>query len=146
MQSGERAHAAGYLSKGTWKVTGVDSARVGLSGGLRAPGDARRAVEERFTGVLGADALASVQLLVTELVSNAVRHGGAAEGQEIALHLATAPACIRVEVCDPGPGFEAGRPQPYGEGGYGLFLVDEVASRWGVSAGDGTCTWFELDH
>jgi len=89
--------------------------------------------------------LASVELLTTELVSNAVRHGGAGEEQTVVLHLALAPGCLRVEVCDPGAGFEAGPPQPYGEGGYGLFLVSEVSSRWGVSREDGNCTWFEIE-
>ena len=42
-------------------------------------------------------------------------------------------------------GFEPGPPQPYGEGGYGLFLVSEVSTRWGVSREDGNCTWFEIE-
>jgi anti-sigma regulatory factor (Ser/Thr protein kinase) len=83
---------------------------------------------------------------VTELVSNAVRHGGAGKEAQVVLHLALAPRCVRVEVCDRGAGFEPGRPTPYGEGGYGLFLVDELASRWGVAHDDGTCAWFELDE
>ena len=93
------------------------------------------------------DDLASVHLLVTELVSNAVRHGGAGESDPPIMHLAVAPGCVRVEVCDTGPGFEPGRPAPYGEGGYGLFLVDSVASRWGVELEDGACcVWFEFDR
>jgi anti-sigma regulatory factor (Ser/Thr protein kinase) len=94
---------------------------------------------------VGDDRLASVELLTTELVSNAVRHGGARDGELVVLHLAIAPHCLRVEVCDRGPGFQPGLPRPYGEGGYGLFLVSEVSSRWGVSSEDGNCAWFELD-
>ena len=89
--------------------------------------------------------LGSVELLTTELVSNAVRHGGANDGGVVILHVAIAPDCLRVEVCDRGDGFTPGRPRPYGEGGYGLFLVSEVSSRWGVSNDDGNCAWFELD-
>ena len=102
-------------------------------------------MEDHFAAALDADRLASVELLTTELVSNAVRHGGADEGKGVTLHVAIAPGCLRIEVCDPGSGFDAGPPSPYGEGGYGLFIVSEVSSRWGVSHGSDTCAWFELD-
>jgi anti-sigma regulatory factor (Ser/Thr protein kinase) len=135
----------GFLAQGTWRASVVRHERVDLPGGLRAPQTARRALEEHFAGAVDGPLLASVELLTTELVSNAVRHGGADDGETVILHLATAPGCLRVEVCDPGAGFEPGRPTPYGEGGYGLFLVSEVSSRWGVSHDDGNCAWFEFD-
>jgi anti-sigma regulatory factor (Ser/Thr protein kinase) len=137
----------GFLAQGTWRAEAVRHARVDLPGGLRSPQAARRAIEEHFGERIEPDTLASVELLTTELVSNAVRHGGAGEGNRVVLHLATSLSCLRVEVCDPGAGFEPGPPMPYGEGGYGLFIVSEVSSRWGVSRDDGncTCTWFELE-
>jgi anti-sigma regulatory factor (Ser/Thr protein kinase) len=139
------SESAGFLADGTWRASVVRHERVDLPGGVRAPQSARRALEEHFAEEIDRDMLASVELLTTELVSNAVRHGGAGDGEVVVLHLATAPGCLRVEVCDDGGGFEAGRPTPYGEGGYGLFLVSEVSSRWGVSHDDGNCAWFELD-
>jgi anti-sigma regulatory factor (Ser/Thr protein kinase) len=139
------SESAGFLARGTWRASSVMHERVELPGGPRSPGLARRAVEEHFTAALDADRLASVDLLATELVSNAVRHGGADEGKQVILHLALAPGCLRIEVCDPGAGFEAGTPSPYGEGGYGLFIVAEVSSRWGVSHDVDNCAWFELD-
>jgi anti-sigma regulatory factor (Ser/Thr protein kinase) len=135
----------GFLADGTWQASTVRHERVDLPGGLQAPQFARRALEEHFANDVAPDMLASVELLTTELVSNAVRHGGAGEGQIVILHLAVAPERLRVEVCDPGTGFSPGRPTPYGEGGYGLFLVSEVSSRWGVSVEDGNCAWFEFD-
>jgi anti-sigma regulatory factor (Ser/Thr protein kinase) len=111
---------------------------------VRAPQHARRAIEQHFAGALTRELLASVELLSTELVSNAVRHGGATEDDVVALHLGLGRDRLRVEVCDRGPGFEPGPPQPYGEGGYGLFLVSEVASAWGVVRDDENCAWFEL--
>jgi len=135
----------GFLADGTWQASAVRHEQVDLPGGLRAPQSARRAIEEHFGVDIERDMLASIELLTTELVSNAVRHGGADEGQMVILHLAVSPERLRVEVCDPGTGFEAGRPTPYGEGGYGLFLVSEVSSRWGVSQEDGNCAWFEFD-
>jgi anti-sigma regulatory factor (Ser/Thr protein kinase) len=135
----------GFLTDGTWRASPVRHERVDLPGGLRAPQSARRAIEEHFAAEIDSTILASVELLTTELVSNAVRHGGADELHVVILHLAVGPKVLRVEVCDPGTGFDAGTPTPYGEGGYGLFLVSEVSSRWGVSHEDGNCAWFELD-
>lgn len=139
------SESAGFLADGTWRATAVRHQQVDLPGGLRAPQSARRALEEHFAGSIDRNMLASVELLTTELVSNAVRHGGAGEDETVTLHLATSGSCLRVEVCDNGGGFEPGPPSPYGEGGYGLFLVSEVSSRWGVSHDDGNCAWFELD-
>jgi anti-sigma regulatory factor (Ser/Thr protein kinase) len=135
----------GFLANGTWQASIVQHEQIDLPGGVRAPQWARRAIEQHFAATVDGDMLASIELLATELVSNAVRHGGADDGQTVVLHLAASPHCLRVEVCDPGRGFEPGRPAPYGEGGYGLFLVNEVANRWGVSHGDGNCAWFELE-
>lgn len=135
----------GLLASGTWQVSTVRHEKVDLPGGLQAPQHARRAIEEHFSDAMDGATLASVELLTTELVSNAVRHGGADEHQVVILHLALAPSLLRVEVCDPGDGFSAGPPQPYGEGGYGLFLVSEVSSRWGVAREKANITWFEMD-
>jgi anti-sigma regulatory factor (Ser/Thr protein kinase) len=137
--------SAGFLADGTWQPRIVRHEQIDLAGGLQAPQHARRSIEEHFAPVIDSAMLASVELLTTELVSNAVRHGGAGEQQVVVMHLALAPDCLRVEVCDRGEGFEAGPPMPYGEGGYGLFLVSEVSSRWGVSRDDGNCTWFEIE-
>jgi hypothetical protein len=56
---------------------------------------------------------------------------------------------VRVEVDDPGSGFEprAPEPDPTKASGWGLYLVDELADRWGVGPGSrgGTRIWFELD-
>jgi anti-sigma regulatory factor (Ser/Thr protein kinase) len=137
--------SAGFLAHGTWHAATVKHEKIELPGGLQAPQHARRAIEEHFSTVVDTAILASIELLTTELVSNAVRHGGAGEEEVVVLHLAVAPNCLRVEVCDPGLGFVPGPPRPYGEGGYGLFLVSEVSSRWGVSHEDGNCAWFELE-
>jgi anti-sigma regulatory factor (Ser/Thr protein kinase) len=137
--------SAGLLADGTWEGRIVRHGQVDLAGGVQAPQHARRAIEEHFAAAVDAATLASVELLTTELVSNAVRHGGADEEHLVVVHLALAPDCLRVEVCDPGAGFEPGPPQPYGEGGYGLFLVSEVSTRWGVVRHNGNCTWFEIE-
>jgi serine/threonine-protein kinase RsbW len=139
------SESPGFLSSGDWRAAEVRHERVDLPGGVRAPQAARRAIEQHFAGAVTRELLASIELLATELVSNAVRHGGAGEGETVVLHLALASDRLRVEVCDRGDGFLPGTPTPYGEGGYGLFLVSEVSSRWGVSRGELNCAWFEFE-
>ncbi|MEA2449719.1 MAG: serine/threonine-protein kinase RsbW [Thermoleophilaceae bacterium] len=91
-----------------------------------------------------------VELLVSELVTNAVRHGASNRYESILLHATCGTGAVRVEVCDEGPGFKPG-PDPRGvlePGGNGLLLVAELATRWGVEPGNGkpTCVWFESDY
>jgi hypothetical protein len=55
---------------------------------------------------------------------------------------------VRVEVADKGNGF-GGRPRPPDPGragGWGLYIVEKLASRWGVMEGGGTRVWFEIDR
>lgn len=82
------------------------------------------------------------QLLISELVTNAFRHG---TGHEVTFRLVIGVGTVVVEVDD---GSE-GRPQvsqagPDAVSGRGLFLVNALAAAWGVSA-DGARTWFVLD-
>jgi anti-sigma regulatory factor (Ser/Thr protein kinase) len=90
-----------------------------------------------------------LSLLVTELVTNAVLHGGAATDRPLQVELRRQNGRIRVEVIDPGTGFEQPSPPTNGDwsSGWGLFLVDRIAASWGVSpAPAGTCVWFELSE
>ncbi len=87
-----------------------------------------------------------LRLLVSELVTNAVLHSDAPPRSKIVLCVRLFDRDgVRVEVIDCGSGFDAatrGRVRP--AGGYGLMLVAEQASRWGVDREGGTRVWFEL--
>jgi two-component sensor histidine kinase len=92
-------------------------------------------------------------LLVSELVSNAILHGGAGGAGSLKLGMAIMPSMVRVEVCDPGEGFESPRASdPDREGGWGLVLMQRLADRWGTKEASTeaeerhTCVWFELDR
>ncbi len=113
---------------------------------VSAPARARSAVSERLgeLGLEGPDGQLLV-LLVSEVVTNAVRHSSGPPDATIRL-LATADGQrIRVAVTDPGEGFTPRRRDPERlEDGYGLYLLEKAAASWGVETEEGTTVWFEL--
>jgi anti-sigma regulatory factor (Ser/Thr protein kinase) len=119
-----------------------------LPGGPNAAWRARRLIDSELTGRIPRTVLADVALLVTELVANGVRHGGASTDEALRLVLQGRPeGRLRVEVANPGPaGDIAPRPPDLlGGGGLGLHIVERVASRWGVLNEPRTAVWFEVD-
>jgi anti-sigma regulatory factor (Ser/Thr protein kinase) len=93
-------------------------------------------------------------LLVTEVVSNSVQHAGLGTSDAIEVRIRGSRSMLHVDVIDPGPGFEPDpRPQPEGgpesdvsrdKGGWGLWLVDQLSTRWGVECGEKTRVWFDI--
>jgi anti-sigma regulatory factor (Ser/Thr protein kinase) len=111
-----------------------------------APTRARRALSRlRLPILLAFDA----QLLVSELVSNSLRHAGLGRDDLIRVTADWSGHRLRVHVRDRGrptcasPVAGSIRPAPGAESGWGLYLVDRLASRWGTTAGG---YWFELRH
>jgi signal transduction histidine kinase len=120
--------------------------RIAIAGGSRAPERARSWIESAASW-LPAELESTLLLLTCELVNNAVRHGGAGEDQVIELELSALDATrVRVQVSDPGVGFEhTPRNAPLDEeGGWGLVLIESMAENWGVEQDAGTRVWFEL--
>jgi serine/threonine-protein kinase RsbW len=89
-----------------------------------------------------------VLLLVTELVTNAVRHSSAGPDGLVRVQLRQGTDILRVAVSDEGTGFTAEPPLGRNEAaGWGLELVDRIADRWAVTPiGSGTCAWFEIGY
>ena len=119
-----------------------------VPGGPNAASRARRLVREGLSGRVPDEVLPDVALLVTELVANGVRHGGAHTGTELLVRFEGRPRALHVEVHN--PDHVRGRvgqraPDLSGGGGLGLHIVERVASRWGVREGSHTAVWFELD-
>jgi anti-sigma regulatory factor (Ser/Thr protein kinase) len=109
-----------------------------------APTRARRALSQLPLPLpLAFDA----QLLVSELVSNSVRHAGLGRDDLIRVTADWSGHRLLVHVRDGGrprrgsPVVGSIRPAPGAESGWGLYLVARLASRWGTSAGG---YWFEL--
>lgn len=87
------------------------------------------------------------ELVVSEVVTNAVRHG-ASPSDEIRLAITPKDGYMCVQVTDPGPGLVPG-PGAMGasdDGGFGLYIVECLSRRWGVTReARQTRVWFELD-
>lgn len=115
-----------------------------------APARARAELREALAdGVAEADR-ATLTLLTSEIVTNAVIHSGPDVGDKVGLRITTYPDRVRIEVTDPGSGFELSnlpaRPRDFG--GHGLVVVDGLSNQWGTTrtgADGGFCVWFELD-
>ncbi len=104
---------------------------------------ARQQLVEWAAADLDGPELADAMLLASELVTNALVHG---QGT-IAIRAHLDEHRLLVEVIDEGKGFEriARREDLDRFGGWGLHLVDAVASRWGIHAGS-SHVWFELER
>ena len=114
-----------------------------IAGGPDAAARARRAITN-LRGDIDPSLRDTLRLLVTELVANSVRH---ARADALTLRVVVGPRAVLTEVTDSGPGFDpasTGAPRD-DHSGYGLFLVERLADRWGVArAGRSTRVWFEL--
>lgn len=123
--------------------TAEDAVHLRLDGSTEAAADARRALA-RLRGDIDPPVLETLRLLVTELIANSVTHTNA---ENVDLKVLVGPSAVVTEVTDPGPGFEPVERAPDQDqaSGWGLFLVDRLADRWGVKREpEGTRVWFEL--
>jgi anti-sigma regulatory factor (Ser/Thr protein kinase) len=108
---------------------------------------ARRLACDLAAPYLDATQYKAFELVVTEVVSNAVRHGGA-PGDQIRLAITPKDGYMCVQVTDSGPGLvpRPGAFESDDDGGFGLFIVEQLTRRWGVTREDKkTRVWFELD-
>jgi anti-sigma regulatory factor (Ser/Thr protein kinase) len=107
---------------------------------------ARRALDD-LAGLASQASLEDARLLVSELVTNSIRHGHLSAAQDIWLQADLDGDTLHVEVRDPGGGFEL-RPRIAGQddrdSGWGLYLVGLLAERWGVNADGSTLVWFDI--
>jgi two-component sensor histidine kinase len=99
---------------------------------------ARHATEE-WIGDDRPELRSAVAAVVTEMVSNAIRYGR----PPIRVELTRSPDIVRMVVSDEGGGAPHQR-EPGAGGGWGLHIVERLASRWGVGAGS-TEVWAEID-
>jgi serine/threonine-protein kinase RsbW len=125
---------------------GVRKISVEFDRGPTAAAGARNALmalDDRVAPAL----LDDMRLLVSELVTNSIRHAEGDTTGTVGLHVHVDGQKLRVEVTDAGDGFEpAPRTADQSKAsGWGLYLVDRLADRWGVMRNNLTHVWFEID-
>ena len=124
-----------------------ESIAVELEPSSDCPAAARAALSP-LAGAIPTRVYSDLRLQVSELVTNSVRHAKLRPGDLIRLQIELSDRLLRVQVSDPGQGFSANIPDPVaGEpGGWGLFLTERLADRWGVDRDGGwTTVWLERD-
>jgi anti-sigma regulatory factor (Ser/Thr protein kinase) len=117
--------------------------RLRLDRSPNAGAEARRGLA-RLRGDLNAPLMETLRLLVTELVTNSVKH---ARADTVDLTVLVGNSAVWTEVTDAGPGFDPAKAAAPSTDhrGWGLFLVERLAERWGVDRdGNATKVWFEL--
>ena len=121
--------------------------QVRLAPSRAAPATARGALAP-LGETVDEETLESTALLVSELVTNAVRHAGLRRDEWIDLCVEASPERVSVRVSDPGNGIARPPPLPRAErpSGWGLFLVGQIADRWGIERHEETLVWFEIDQ
>ena len=130
-----------HVTTGEWTMT-HDQERLRLDRDPTTPAYARRRVRE-FCADMPVDLLATAQLLTSEVVTNAIRHGCGS----IEMHMSFDTKALRVGIADDSP-----RPprllraSPGSASGRGIRLIEALASSWGTTLhpGDGKTVWFSL--
>ena len=113
---------------------------------LEAPAKARHSLD-RLAGNVAPEVLDKVRLLVSELVTNSVRHADLGPNDWVTLEVETQMGGVRVEVTDPGPGFERQTVvhDPHRTSGWGLYLVDQLSDDWGFNRRPAAASvWFKI--
>ncbi|MBB4663574.1 ATP-binding protein [Conexibacter arvalis] len=122
---------------------------IALDADADAPTRARHAAAAAL-GTWPSDRRDSVLLVISELVTNAVRHGSCDRRDRVALTIRRRDDTTRIEVVDSrargGRVEEIDRGDGVQRSGWGLPIVAQLTDRWGVERGPGrTCVWCEID-
>ena len=145
--SGPAAVDAALLGRPTEGSGAQNRMTLEFEAGPTAASAARNALIA-LEGRVDDELLEDVRLLVSELVTNSVRHSNINAHDLVCMDVQVSETALRVEVADAGEGFEPtprdlDRSRP---GGWGLYLVDQIADRWGVARDRLTRVWFEVDY
>jgi anti-sigma regulatory factor (Ser/Thr protein kinase) len=147
---GENERLARFRSRAGGRMDDGELVEVPIVLDVQAPGAARTFVAQCLDERVVPSALDNARLLVSELVSNSLQHGGGQVGDRVVVSVELMPDWFRVGVQDSGSdAVIAARPASVDTGnGFGLNLVHLLSERWGVErlAGGGTQVWAQLSR
>jgi len=106
---------------------------------------AREIALEAAQDHLDPDRLNEFVVMVSEAISNTVRHGQPEDDGGIGLRLDFEDGVIRAAVTDGAPAFNSIDAFAVGGSHHGLFILDGLADRWGLSLDGKKAVWFEVD-
>lgn len=110
----------------------------------------REVLDGWLSDLVGEEVAVAARLAASELVANAVKYGGLGEQDTIVLSGLATDEIVRIEVEQPSSAADAhvvlpGEREPI-DGGFGLRIVDEVSTKWGVRSEVPGAVWFEVDR
>jgi len=112
---------------------------------VRCNRDAPSLVREAVDNALNGGAIREdARLIASELVTNAVRYSGAGPEQLLEFRIRLQPESLIISVHDPCVAGQKAHLRQDPAGGYGLRIVDRLATRWGAEHPDGQRVWAEL--
>jgi anti-sigma regulatory factor (Ser/Thr protein kinase) len=146
-----RAEPAGSADPAKMGMRPVQEPLLSVLPGTPESASAARRMVRQVLGD-GHPASETVQLVVSELMTNAIVHSkSGAPGGTVTVALCPGPGGVLVQVRDDGGPSQprltsvAADPSNGAEQGYGLLLVDALADRWGsISCPDGRITWCRI--
>lgn len=128
-------------------VQTADRQALELTAEAISVGKARGWIDGVAAGLVADDRRGDLRLVMTEVVTNAVRHG--ARGGTLRIAATPKADFLCVQVTDDGPGLvpRPGAMASDENGGFGLFIVEQLTRRWGVTRENRhTRVWFEFDY
>jgi serine/threonine-protein kinase RsbW len=122
------------------------SFQITVTAGPAAATTARRALTQWLSTRVTNGLLSDAPLVVSELVTNSLRHAGLPDAAPVRVSAELNAGILRLEVEDGGTGGAVTRrtPSRHGAGGFGLNIVETLATRWGVERDGATLVWVEL--
>lgn len=117
---------------------------VRLAAGTNAVPAARKAFDP-LAPLMAPERLDDARLLVSELVTNSIRHGALEPTDQVEVTADVGEHKVRIRVLDPGRGFAlGGRPPAAGSQGLGLYLLSQLADAWSITVDGVTSIWFDI--
>jgi len=125
----------------------IGEQRLTLRSTVEAPALGRQALNDILADV-PTRIMQDAQLLLTEVMTNAIRHAGLRDDDRISVLVRGADDHVEVEVSNRGTEFEPAVLAPDSRhAGWGLMLLDRIAEEWGVRRHpDGVAVWFRLRY